>query len=217
MRRFYQAAMGSSAASGTVFIINEDFEAAGTPSGWGAQNGSPNFDYSAAPLEASQSLYCASASAAVRARVDFTDQVEIYVYFLVRFTNGSLPASGTPNFGGIAVNGGTTLQPSLTVTATSGIINYGPISTSGGISVNTTYHFWLHYKQGSGANSLMDVGFSTTGIRPTSGSNYAATTTGSNTNLAGRVFCGTNATTLGADLIFDKVRVATTQIGDNGV
>lgn len=206
--------MGTGVINARSWIVNEDCEGTGTPSGWTVTSGTPNWDYSAAPLADAQSLYLSSAAAANRNRVDFTDQTEAWIYFLLRFTNGSGPAAGSVNMGGTSENGGVLAQNF--VLGSNLRFTFAVASPATAIIVNTTYHVWLHYKQGSGANAVADIGFSTTGVRPTSGGTFAQVTNGGGTNLCGRLFIGPTTTALGVDMILDNIRVSSTQIGDNG-
>lgn len=210
--RFGIAAMGSKTAR--TFLINEDCEGTGVPAGWTTVSGSPNWDYTTVPLAGAQSLYIASAAAVNRSRVDFTDQTEVWIYFLFRLTNGSAPGV-TSTIGGLGANGGALNQTLSLTTGTR--LSFASFSPATALIADTTYHVWLHYKQGSGANAAVDIGFSTTGIRPTSGGTYASSVADSSTNLAGRFFLGPTVTTAGYDQIWDNIRIAAdSQIGDSG-
>ena len=72
---------------------------------------------------------------------------------------------------------------------------------------------WLHYRKGTGSNGIVDVAFSTTGTKPTSGSQFAQSTTYTGTNNAGRLVLGTSAHTV-FDIILDSIRVAHAEIGN---
>jgi hypothetical protein len=198
----------------TTFLVSEDCEGTGTPAGWTDANGTPNWDYTAAPLLGSQSLYLSLAAAAHRSRIDFTDQTEIWTYFRFRVTNGTV-SGGNITVAAYAANGGAQANTLNLNASMRFIFDAGPSPTAT-VSVDTTYHVWFHYQQGTGNNAVIDVGFSTDGIRPTSGANFAQRTDGSRTNLAGRLFLGTTSTNFGLDAIYDKIRVAATQIGNNG-
>jgi len=212
MRRRYLAAMGG--RSGTTFLVDEGWEGVGIPSGWSSTTGTPNYDYSAVPLSGSESLYLSIAAAAHRCAVDFTNMDEAWFYFLMRYTNGSAPG-GARNVATIALNGSTTAVANFQIAATLRF-NFGAANTTLVTTVDTTYHVWLHYKKGTGANSVIDIGLSTTGIRPTSGSGYAEVLNGAATSQVGRIMLGTIVTTTNFDFIYDNVRVAATQIGDFG-
>lgn len=211
MRRFSEAAMGGN-TGGTVFLVNENCEGTGTPAGWIDDLGSPNWDYTTTVLAGAQSLFIALNGLATRVRIDFTDQSESWFYFLFRIS-GSAPGA-TKTIGGGAANGSTTVAPQFNVT--SGLrLQYGTSSPATAISFDTTYHVWCHELKGTGANAVVDCGYSTTGVRPTSGGTYNQITNGTLTANVGRLFLG--ATSVGTfDCIFDNIRVATTQIGDNG-
>lgn len=79
-------------------------------------------------------------------------------------------------------------------------------------AANTVYHVWLHYRKGTGANSFASLGFSTTGIEPTSGNQYVEIINGTSTSTLSGVMLTCNSAVL---LIIDKVIASTNQIGDN--
>jgi len=51
-------------------------------------------------------------------------------------------------------------------------------TTVGTLSANTTYHIWMRFTKGTGANSVGSVAFSTDTTEPTSGNNFASFSTG---------------------------------------
>ncbi len=213
--RFSLAAMGSSTPSGATFIIQENCEGTGTPAGWTNSPGTgQNWDYTVVPLEAAQSLYLPTVGLQVGTRTDYPGALtysEIWWYILLRATNGTAPAAGT-NFA--ALSGSSTIGFAFT-TALKMKIGAATV-TANSIVIDTTYHVWGHYIKGTGANAVLDIGFSTNGVRPTSGGNFASLSNGTDTVDASRIVLGSNSVNMGMDLIIDKIRVATTQIGDNG-
>lgn len=219
MRRFSLASMGgSTATASTVFLVSEDFEGTGAPSGWTAGSGTPapNFDYTTVPLDGAQSLYLASASQITATRpADFTNITEVWFYLMFRATNGTAPSAAS-QYVGLAPNGGGSV---ITWRISAGLkLLVGSVTTTAtSIVLDTTYHVWGHYLQGTGANAVVDVGFSTNGVRPTSGGTFAQVTTDPGTVAIGRINLGTTGTSMGMDIIIDKLRVAATQIGDFGV
>lgn len=209
------SSFGIAAMSSTrSWLVNENCEGTGLPAAWTTVSGTPNWDYTTVPLADAQSLYVPSAASAQRSRVDFTDKAEVWIYFLLRLTNGSPPGSGI-TIGGLGPNGGALSQNfSIDVNVSP---KFGTAQPVGVFIADTTYHVWLYYKQGTGANAVISTGFSTTGVRPTSGNNFAQVTNNAGTNLGGRWFLGPTVTTANYDLIWDNIRIANSQIGDFGI
>lgn len=217
MRRFYQAAMGGKAVSSTVFIINEDCEGTGTPTPWTTVTGVPNWDYSTVALAGSQSVYMALNGAACRARTsDQTVITDAWLYFLVRFTNGTNPSAVT-TFAGFSASGVAAITDTLQLTTTRQLRAGAATGSVATMSLDTTYHVWYHYVQGTGADSLEEAYFSSDGVRPASGSNnWSGSTTQGGTNSVARYHIGSSSVNFGMDAIFDNIRAASTSIGDNG-
>lgn len=213
MLRFTQAAIGTN-PTGTTFIVNENFEGTGAPSGFTTTGGTtaPDWDYTASPLSGSQSVYFATVSVAHKMTCTIADMSELWIYFLMKFTNGSAPAS-QKTIGNIFSSASAGFN---FVVNTNMRIALGTPSPVTAISFDQLYHVWMHYRQGTGANAAIDIGFSTDGVRPTSGNNYAAITNSSQTILVGLVLLGSALTTLNFDMVIDNFKIAASQIGDNG-
>jgi hypothetical protein len=191
--------------------VSENCEGTGTPTGWTNSGATPNWDYTGVILEGNQSLFLpATGSVGSSTLVDFADQAEVWVYFKLRLTNTS---QGTKTIGGLSQNGGTINQ--LFQVNTAGLKpSFGGAQTTDGFAANTTYDVWLHYRKGTGSNGIVDIGFSTNGTKPTSGTRFAQSTTYTGVNNAGRLFLGTSAHT-NFDVIIDKIRVDNSEIGSN--
>ncbi len=170
--------------------------------------------YTATVLAGTQSLsILQSANIAGDLSPTFTAQDEVWVYLLLRPVSieagiirtlvGIRNSSGS-TFCGLQIDTDGSLRVAMNVVA----------DTVGTVSAGTTYHIWFHYKKGTGADAIADVGFSTNGIRPTSGNNFAQTTTGNPTSQAVAIMLGPNASAT-QQYIFDNVRVDDVQIGDN--
>ncbi len=219
MRRFSLAAMGYNTVTSAPFLIDENCEGTGTPSGWVDLSGSPNWDYTASPLVGSQSLYCPMVGAACKTRTnDFTGGAipEVWVYFRMKATNGTNPSTAT-TFMGIGASGTPGSTATWRILSTLRMCTATGAGTVSTISLDTDYHFWIHYLKGTGANAVVDIAFSTSGVRPTSGNNFFEVTTDVNTFDAARISLGGGSTTMGMDIVFDTIRVRGSQIGDNGV
>jgi len=196
-----------------TYLINQRFEGTGYDNGetWTTANGSPDPNYTTTVLEGSQSLFLNLATAASRIRADFTNQSEIWCYALFRIV-GSAPGGDRGIFAFSANGSGTTVDG---VGITSGLkLKVYTSATVDSIVAGTTYHLWWHYKKGTGADAVIDCGFSTDGIKPTSGNKFVQVSNAPHTSDAGRVWLGFTSTG-NYDVIFDKVLVAATEIGNN--
>lgn len=205
----------------SVYLVRQDFEAVTnydncetwTPTT--ASGAVINPQYTGIVLAGTQSLLiaCTNNSGELRSFV-FTAQDEVFLYcmfrpvivpassfkpiFLINQTSGG-------NFGHVALNSSGTLRIALNTVA----------NTVDAMSANTTYHVFARYKKGTGANAIISVGFSTDGTRPTSGNKFAQITTGNTTLQCGKIALDLDSSVVSQTFIFDKVRVATTQIPDN--
>jgi hypothetical protein len=92
--------------------------------------------------------------------------------------------------------------------------HFDAVSPADALSFGTNYHLFGRYSLGTGANSIVEIAYSTDGTKPTSGTKYATATNLSYTSQAGRIWLGFNNTG-NYDVIFDKVLVAATPIGSN--
>jgi len=79
----------------------------------------------------------------------------------------------------------------------------------GTMALNTTYHCWLYFKNDGHAS----FGFSTDGVRPTTGNNFTSMTNGEETGSIE----GLSPWVSIASVVFyyDDIRISATQIGDN--
>ena len=196
-------------------LIDEGFES--TLSGWteepGAAPGTLNDDdtTSPSPLYGAESLRITTPVAAgARMYKDFTGGDERWAYFLFR------PVSTTNNWtifsfwdSGFAEVCVITLQTANTLQAEHGGATGS--STVGTLSDGTTYHVWIHYND---TTDVCDVGFSTDGVRPTSGDNFVSDTGGTVTTDAQKIVLGGGASDSSEIGIFDRVYVDDAQIGD---
>jgi hypothetical protein len=195
-------------------LINEDFEGTGTPTGW-FRGGSANFDYSTSPLVGSQSLRLAAATADY-AVVQSLNQAEFWWKFRIKIEtmpSGTLTilqgsdASFNNNYQVLLNSSGT-----LTIQDNSGFLF---TTTTDTMAAGTIYDVWGHYKVGTGTNSICEVSFDVANAaRPNSGNKYASGTNGHGTgNIAEYKLI---SSTLGAILVFDTVRITTTDVFGGG-
>jgi hypothetical protein len=208
-------------ASSTNYLIKQDFEGAGydnsetwTESG----TGTIDEDYTGVVLSGSQSLRLnVSAQTARTISPTFSGQTDCWVYFL--FRPATATASGTPSICDLR-SGSTFVSRVSTDTAGKLTVRNGTsggVTTVGGMTAGVTYHVWMHYTAGSGANGVSAVAFSTDGVRPTGGNNFAQHTSGNATAGADNLTLGQSvgSGTHTFDFIFDKARVDDATIGDN--
>ena len=204
-------------AAGASYLFQENFEVTGYENTWTeGGTGTVDEDYSTSGLglEGSKCLRLEAAAQSPRATSDnWSAQSDLWFYVLVRPV--SLPAATMML---LTLQATTTecvrirLDPAgtLKVRAGGGTENTTVAATSAG----TTYHIWVHYTKGTGSNAFGSVAFSTDGVKPTSGNQYRETTNGTAASDCNNVRFGvTSSGTF--DLLYDKVRVSASEIGDN--
>ncbi len=192
--RAFQGAANKPAAAGgggVTYLINEGFESGSQPAGWSSNNSMnvpPDWGNttSPSPLAGSKSLYLTGGDS--EALVSFTagSPMELYCLFRLDTLN-----SGTTFPFGFVTSGAANNLAFIGVT-TSGTLSiyFNSVHTGesvGTIAVNTTYHLWLRYVKGTGANAFASVEFSTNGTRSGSGNNYLSASNGDSTADAGFV------------------------------
>lgn len=213
------------AAGGTpapTYLASESFDPAGYDLSW-TETGTPDEDYttSPAPLEGTQSIYLPGCSAATdqKAYVAFTvtaGQPQEF-YWLINFTALDMTSQKTLAVASTTGNARATINISSTGQLCATAFGGTTVCTVTTMAEATTYHVWGRYLPGTGADAFASTAFSTDGVRPTSGNNYAESTNGTvtvNTNrleLWGDYGTGTNC----ISAIFDKVRVDDATITDN--
>jgi hypothetical protein len=210
------AGAGGGGSGCPTCLVSQDFEGAGYDNGetW-TESGTATIDedYTGVVLAGSQSLRIVYVSNLGAASTSFSANDDIWIYCLIRpiaihsATRNLIEVlNNTTTLGLARITSGGAIVASATATAT----------TVATMSTGTTYHLWVHYVKGSGANSVLSVAFSTDGVRPTSGDNFAGVATGPAVLQADKIALGSVASTVtAAEYIYDKVRVDDAQIGDN--
>ena len=211
-------------SSAPSYLINQNFEGTGYDNSetWTeAGSGTIDEDYSSSGLgmQGSQCLRLALTAQTGRATSpSFTGQTDVWAYALLRIV--SLPSSGTINL--LTLYNGTTSLGRITIASTGALAirngSTGGTTFGTNPSTGTTYHVWLRYTAGSGANGYSLGAYSTDGTRPTSGGTFAEHTNGNATLAAtdinvGSIKSGAGNTTV--EFIVDRVLVSTSEIGDN--
>lgn len=196
------AVTNNSTQSPVTFLIDEQFEAGGLPSGWTDYNFP---DYYATPaLEGTKSVRLAGD---IRnfGKSFGSDHDELWGRFRVRFN--SISAGG--DLVKFTYASGDSFR--LYVNASGQIMadNFSASFTTNALATGTDYYVWFHFKKDTGAgNAVGEVWFSTTSTRPTSGGNVASNSSGSQGAPMARIsFVNTSSGAF--DVLFDDVKVAT--------
>lgn len=199
--------VGQSAIS---YIVQQDFESVGTPSGW-SSSGTVTFHNTTTPLEGTGDLKIVASG---HADYTFSPAItEAWMVFLLKFIN--LPSSSSTAFA-IFYNPAFLVSSQMTVSS-AGVINCfydsGLAGTMAGtVSAGTLYYCKLHYKEGTGADGIASYELSTSGTFINSGSLFVSTTTGSLVRTIN--FLEFNYDVDGEYRV-DHVRVAATDLGNN--
>lgn len=199
-----QSVTNNSTATAGSYLINEGFEGTGVPAGWATILGAPNYGYTTTALAGSKSLLISPGDLVVSS---FASQTSIDAYFMIRLSDVSTTQElftlcnedGSSAGIRIGVSGS-----ALYVEDNTGAHNVA--LSSAGISVDTTYHIFASYVQGSGANAMLTLAFSTDGSRPTSGDHFASITNGDSTTA---IVASTHAVG-GGTQILDHVLIKST-------
>jgi hypothetical protein len=190
-----------------TYLLSEGFDATGTPgydnTGW-TESGAANENYTTTILHGTQSLNCSGAQYIQRT---FQYSTSFNLYFRVRWITWSDFKSviywDDSGFNTVANVYGddNRLQ-----------IKHGSVSVNGTtvIAAGTTYHVWVEWTKGTGANGTMKLYMSTTGTKPASAE--ASITTG-NGGATQRIYVG--PTSAGPNVIFDRILVDDVPIGSN--
>lgn len=202
-----------------TWIASEDWEGVGKPSGWSTNtisgdHGAVFFDYSVSPLWSSQSLQLTNGGFTYNENWH-TAQTNVYYYFMWRpevTTDGAVINYVTDN----AAN--PLMYVYLVPSSRRVRVGLGAATTTNetatAITDGSTYHFWVHYQKGTGADAIYEVHWSTTPTKPADGSaTHAKVTNGTATgNATGIWFYSEYA---GTDWRIDKVRADDVLIGSD--
>lgn len=139
-----------SVGGGPSYLVEENFEGTGTPSGWTTEN-TVDFDYTGTVLQGAQSARLVNGFGG--ALKTFTSSSDVWLFFKVRFPGVAiLSGSNVTSYAfrdvGDTIYTGIRLTwdgigAGATVKLRSNGVDYGPSATT--ITVNTTYNCWIHY------------------------------------------------------------------------
>jgi hypothetical protein len=181
---------------------------AAAAAGWN-NSGTPTWGYATSPAPLggyAASLRCTSATTIAYQTYAAQNEVWLYVLFNIPALTNDVSLLALRDSGGTNV---------ATVTVrTTGLLRVNAGGTNGDSSTGlvvagTTYHLWIRYVKGTGANAIITAYLSTTGTR---GSSVAERTDGTQTNQVAQIrFQGAVSTAP----ITNKLRLKLTEIGDN--
>lgn len=198
--------------SGVGYIMQQDFESAGVPSGW-ASGGTVTFHNTTSPLEGTGDLKEVG-SVTTQAHYTFSsDLTELWQVCILKFV--SLPSSGFSNviqFYDASFNNAMLMEVFNTgkVRGVNGVGFVG--DTVDPVVAGTLYYVKIHYKQGSGADSLTSIELSTSGTFINSGNLYISTTTGSSVRDVKYDYF---MYTVDGEVRYDHIRVSATDLGNS--
>lgn len=196
--------------------MQQDFESAGTPTGWTNTNPAKIiFHNTTTPLEGTGDLSLTGGTSPIsQAYYTFVSPLtECWVVAMLKCI--ALPSSGSTTWFG--TQSATLTNVSFLNLTSAGVVrpaNNGAFLTSmvNPVVAGTLYYFKMHYKVGTGANSIGTFELSTTGTFINSGNFYSATTTGASTTNAGTLVCQNQ---VDGEFRFDHIRVSATDLGNN--
>lgn len=173
--------------------------------------GTVNPAYTGVVLQGTQSLRINQSGNKAQTITSFSAQDEVYIYFLMRGISGFPDNPTRIGF----LNDSSTIGMNVNNSGTLSLCGNVCATTVGTMTAGTTYHVWFHYKKGSGSDQISEAAFSTDGIRPTSGDNYAIISNGTRTSQITSFQFVWDAFNFTQQVIFDKVRISTNCIGSN--
>jgi hypothetical protein len=190
------------AGGGQVFLINEDAEGTGTPSGWTDSGANVDWDYSTSALSGSESLRITTSE---NTYYDLgSGYSELWSYFMVNLDDTAVAGY----FFEFQTSAGTPLGRIRCLASESVRAYFGSLNTTGGtIAAATTYHIWTQCIESTGSDGEMHVYISTTGTKP--GAPTVSRTGGTQTGALQRIqFKGDDISR------FDNILISETSIGD---
>jgi glucose/arabinose dehydrogenase len=191
------------AVSAPTYLLTEGFEGAGFENtGW-TKSGTPNENYTNLVLHGAQSLNCVGAQYIQRA---FSFSTSFYLYFRVRWNTWS-------DYNSIIYWDDASYNTAALLYADDNRLQilHGSVLADGTttIAANTTYHVWVEWTKGTGANGTMKLFLATSGTKPASPE--ASITTGNGATTQRMYFGPTGA---GPNVILDRLLVDDVPIGN---
>jgi hypothetical protein len=212
------------AVAGPSYLVSNDLTGGSLPSGWSDQSGSPNWAYDATGLGMIGNTVLELDGTAATESVDhpaFTDTSDIWVFF--QYHSITRPGSAREIFR-FLVSAAQADGCEIQIDASGRLILVnGTISciTATGMTLNTTYNCWVHFKSETSNGAADGLGlsaFSTSTTRPSSdggGNGYAAITNGTGFTAVDQVRLTAQFSTSGPRGLYAKLRVDDAEIGNN--
>jgi len=202
----------AAAGAAPTYLVKQDFNGTGYDNGesW-TENVTPDPDYATSPAplvaDGGHSLNCNAVGE--ETYKSFTGTAEVWAFGVVNL--GALDGnwviqirnSSDVPLSGFRVFSDGTLQ----------VANFASTATTSGIAINTTYYWWMRYKNNAGANSDTDFWINTTDSL--SGATMLTITGAGSTSDAARIACMGWQDVGSAAHIHDKIRVDDVAIGSS--
>ncbi len=199
----------------TSYLIKQDFEGTGFDNSetWVKVGSQQDEDYADNPLVGSQSFYSLNNTTATNETLSpiytVTASQNHYGYCQIKIlafpTSSNYRILNISNVLDVAINS----TSNLVVRPAVGT----GVATVGKLETNTVYHVWF---TGTFSTDTATVGFSTDGVRPTAGDNFATDTDVSASMIGtSRLILGSRQIGANYAVVFDKVRINDSLIGDN--
>jgi glucose/arabinose dehydrogenase len=191
------------AISAPTYLLAEGFEGTGFENtGW-TRNGAPNENYTNLVLHGAQSLNCAGAQYIQRT---FSFATSFNLYLRVRWNTWS-------DYSSVIYWDNASYSTAALLYADNNRLQilHGSVLANGTtvIAANTTYHVWVEWTRGTGANGSMKLFMATNGTKPASPEAAITTGTGAATQ---RMYFGPTGS--GPNAIFDRLLVDDVPIGN---
>ena len=187
-----------------TYLLSEGFEGTGYENtGW-TESGAPNENYTTTILEGTQSLNCSGSQYAYRT---FQNPTNFSLYFRVRWNTWK-------DYANIIYWDNASYGTAASIYADDNRIQiaHGNSASTGttAIAANVTYHVWVEWTKGTGANGTMKLFISSNGVKPAT---PEANVTNGNGAATQRIYVGPTAT--GPNVIFDRLLIDDVPIGSN--
>lgn len=217
---FYSAALQAPASAGPTYVLQENFDGTGYQNTWvEVGSGTINEDYatSPAPLEGTQSLYISASVQNPRTtNVLAVTYDSLYGYAQVHWT--TIPSSTGIKWLAFQCAGTNVFSVESRGT-TNGVMmraaNTAIFTTTGIMPQDSTFYIWWGYTKGTGNNASAYFAYSGDTTKPSAGaSNYISTATGNASGAVEVCLLGLQANAT-MTLIYDKLRLSATDIGND--
>ena len=193
-----------------TYLLSEGFEGAGYENGGWTAFSASDPDYASAPLVGAQSLRCSGVSSFIQR--PFVRTADFYAYFQVRYS-AFAPFKFVVDW---LDAGSSSIARVVTDDSPNRLqIVHGGVSASGTtvITAGVTYHVWVEWTRGTGADGTMKLFVSTDGVKP--GSPEASITTGTGNSALAKFDIGPFDGAGTTDVVYDNVLLDDVVIGSN--